>query len=254
MSNRKKKTVVAAALCMLIAAGGTQAAAPMVMHWKITGLSSGSPSDPVDVPNEPGVEPEPAGPSWQEFAVEHGLNAQRWDILSWGNAGLSEVPRAPYPVSNALRITLTGNSFSEVEGLHNLTHVGRSLTLNNNQLASVQGLRGLRVVSEGLSLNNNSLTNLDGLENLEHVGILYLVGNPLKNIHGVANISSMGYEEPGWDGQPSWRSGYVIMDPPGAGFEKLPVSSPLCQYVASDSAVVFMRPPASTIPYSSVCG
>lgn len=254
MSNRKKKTVVAAALCMLIAAGGTQAAEPMMMHWKITGLSSDSPSDPVDVPNEPGVEPEPAGPSWQEFADQRGLPySGTWGVLNWGGRNLTEIPSAPYPNSTPVRLTLSNNALQNLDGLANITLASQYINLSGNQINDLSGLRGLVRVEETLNLRANQLTNLDHLEGLTHAGIVIISDNPLQNINGIANIASLGYPIMTMDG-PEWRDGYVIMDAPGAGFQKLPASSPLCQYVASEPAVVFMRPPASTIPYSSVCG
>ena len=70
-------------------------------------------------PEEP-EEPEEELVTWEDFANERGLS-QDWAQLSWTSENLTELPTAPYPVTEINSINLSGNPISTLTGLDNIT-------------------------------------------------------------------------------------------------------------------------------------
>ena len=85
------------------------------------------------------------------------------------------------------------NALSDLEGLSNLTFVGRGLVVKNN--AALKSIKLSKLTSVGGSLiiaYDKALPNLDGLNQLVSVGALYVYNNAaLADLKGLENLSSV---------------------------------------------------------------
>ena len=93
-------------------------------------------------------------------------------------------------------IQIGSTQCTNLNGLHNLTHVGGSMRIEvNAQLNTLEALSNLTAIGGTLQLrNNNALSNLSGLENLATVGGNLEIGESatLINLQGLEGIESIG--------------------------------------------------------------
>src|ERR1044071_4662852 len=89
---------------------------------------------------------------------------------------------------------LNGNTaLANLDGLSNLTSVGWTVSISRNSaLQNIAGLSKLISIGQSLSIINNSvLSNLDGLLGIRSLQSLYIENNPVSNINGLMNLTSV---------------------------------------------------------------
>lgn len=66
---------------------------------------------------------------------------------------------------------ISSNDITNLNALHNITHIESSLSIEHTQLLNYEGLNNLETIGGGIvSFENNMLVNFNGLENLEEIG------------------------------------------------------------------------------------
>lgn len=87
------------------------------------------------------------------------------------------------------------NYLINLDGLHNVNHVGRNLNVkHNSRLTNLDGLQGITTVGGSLIIeDHDNLTNLDGLYNTNYVGgvLSIFANNTLTNLNGLQSITSL---------------------------------------------------------------
>jgi hypothetical protein len=95
-------------------------------------------------------------------------------------------------------VTITGNEITNLNGLHNLEHIGGCLNIVDTYgLTSLAGLDNLTSVNEWLEIQENeNLVSLSGLDNLESVGGFIDIrdNNSLLSLEGLGSLSQTGIE------------------------------------------------------------
>ncbi len=80
-----------------------------------------------------------------------------------------------------------------LQGLHNLKRIGGNLKLwFNENIGNLQGIEDLQVIKGNLELRNTSISTISNLSNLDSLGGLQIVFNPLiTNLEGFPAIDSL---------------------------------------------------------------
>ena len=96
--------------------------------------------------------------------------------------------------SVSVDLNVYGSDVTNLDGLANITSVGRNLSIYTSNLTNIDGLVNLASVGGNLQISDtNVLTDIDGLVSLKSVGALDIFRNDaLKNIDGLVNLASVG--------------------------------------------------------------
>jgi hypothetical protein len=108
--------------------------------------------------------------------------------------GLSQLTK----IGGSLNISSLSNNhaFTTLDGLENLTSIGKDFTLSANQsLSDISALENLKSVGGDLNISSNSaLQYLTGLENLDSIGgnLLIRANNTIESLTAFENLTVIG--------------------------------------------------------------
>lgn len=182
---------------MLVTHAAPAIAQTYVYSWKFSGIpqpadSGGEEETPDETPSEP--TPPGSAAIWAQFATDNNVDEdETWNVLSWGNEGLTSLPAEPYPNANPTgNVYLHRNTLTHVNSLSSIISVGGMMNLSNSGISDISGLSNLTSVTWGLNLSGNQITDTSALSNLSgNIYSLRIEENNITSLSGLSGITGV---------------------------------------------------------------